>query len=47
MVVHPCATVAQLLADHYTDLLRTEEQDARQCRGHDSGDSTTDQGARS
>lgn len=48
MVVHPCATVAQLLADHYTDLLHTEEEDARRCRGgHDSGESTTDQGARS
>jgi len=44
MVVHPCATVSQLLANHYTDLLHAEEQDTRRCHGgHDSGESTIDE----
>ena len=49
MVVHPYATVAQLLADRYTALLRTEEEDARRDGGgHDSGETVTvDEGARS
>jgi len=48
MVVHPCATVAQLLADHYTDLLHTEETNTRRaCGGQHSDEGTPDKGARS
>ncbi len=34
MVVHPSATVAQLLANHYTDLLHDEEDPLRGRGGH-------------